>query len=154
LRLSTHRRLFEHAEDRRVSGIIPGLITGNHTSLVLRTAQPWFAPLFLITASPCESSPGSELSFKLFSESRWVNLIPSNPTQQAFVKCRLLLYMGLFNRKQNCAGMIEKERARERERERVLISWENVQRLLEENYLELIKTCVCFCNCGCCIEWV
>jgi hypothetical protein len=48
------KRLFEHADDRRVSGIIPWLITWNHTSLVLRTAQPWFAPLFLIPASPCE----------------------------------------------------------------------------------------------------
>ncbi len=57
------------------------------------------------------------LSFRLFSESRWVNPIPSNPTQQASVKCRLPLYMGLFNRKQNCAGMIERERERERERE-------------------------------------
>ncbi len=125
-----HKRLFENAEDRRVTGCIYPVDNRN----ALRFPQV------------------PTLSFRLFSESRWVNPIPSNPTQQASVKCRLPLYMGLFNRKQNCAGMIERER--ERERERVLISWENVQRLSEENYLELIKTCVCFCNCGCCIEWV
>jgi hypothetical protein len=83
-----HKRLFENAEDRRVTGCIYPVDNRN----ALRVPQ-------VLT-----------LSFRLFSESRWVNPIPSNPTQQASVKCRLPLYMGLFNRKQNCAGMIERER--------------------------------------------
>lgn len=109
MRLIYHKRLFENAEDRRVTGYIYTR-NDNRKAYVPRSQN---RPA--LVCSPVSDNRLAlrvpqvpTLSFKLLSESRWVNPIPSNPTQQAFVKCRLLL--GLFSRKQNCAGMIERER--------------------------------------------